>query len=422
MNSSKKDALYGLIDSMAYRGSIAALSLLLAAVASFETLGFYATITLVLGLYQAIFEGLIRQVSGRFFISDVSANEIKRIALAGSLLFSLILPVVIIGYGIRHSISLELVLSAIPLTLAPIALALSTFEQRVAQTQQRWKLLATARLRTLTPVFLICAAGTFFTGDLLFPSLLLPISETLLFLILRAKRVSFSLTDELNFERPRDNREIGGMLFFQLTSWINTQADRVVLALLASSRTLGIYTLASSIAKVPTEMVTFGLLSRQRALLANNSSAVERNAITSRRVILHVMATFAMYLVTICISLLLILFWPKFEEVARIIPLLATPTFISSTAAVVWVSSINDIGAKGKTKIQVVNTVLAGLGAGVAAFDLVLGCSLIALREMMSGSWILYRWKDLYDTRKLFWVYLSTLIAILVAFFVVTIV
>jgi hypothetical protein len=400
------------IDSIISRGSIAALSLLLAAVASLETLGFYATVTLVLGLYQAVFEGLIRNISGRFFLFSSTSRELKKIGLAGSFIFSFLVGLVIVESGLRHEVSPVLIASAIPICVTPVLISLSSFQQRAAQTKNAWSKIVRARLLSTLPIFVFCMVGTYLTANLFFPALFIPLTELVMLILLRANRAEHMEPKAQERETLRGKREIGGMILFQASSWLKSQADRVVMAISASAQIMGIYFIAASIARVPTEMLTYGLLSQQRALLANEPRAEHRKLITDSRLRLHFWAALLTYSVSILGSVLLYSYSQKFVIVATVIPILASPTFLSSASAVIWASSINDEGSMGKNRSQIWNTLIVGLMALIASRDIILGCLLLSIREIFNGLWITYKWRYLYSRSRIILPLASTIAAL----------
>jgi O-antigen/teichoic acid export membrane protein len=388
--------LFSVAERIASRGSAAVITLLLALASSPEAVGQYATVILSITIYQALTDGVIRQIgveawnyrNGRQFLRRSSRIS----GLLGTFIVSGFLLVVCLP-----NFSWTLMLHLLPLVFVPLVssgyLELLTRAQR---TGDGWKRIAKAQmwgslLSVLVAVPLLPVWGV---GAAAIQVLL----AELCFLVLIHLRPTTVPRTELRI--PLWRRYYWPTAFSSVLGWSQSQLERLVLVVLASPGTLGIYSLAVAIARSASDAITAGLVNATRAQISAAVDEHQREIQLRRGLFAGMSIALAMQ---VMISLVSVFVLPRFLEEhwsdsIKLAPLFACTGVI---AAIVWVTSAYII-ACGKASmliyaqgIGVVLSVVCGLVLNVSLFagayacivrDLIGLClRLILIRRSLKG-------------------------------------
>lgn len=395
MDNPRFNTIAALADSIIYRFGVAIVSLGLGALASPALYGFFASLLIPIGFFQACVEGLIRGSSTKLFSSESSSrlllNFCRKAAWAASpllILYSLYLTIK------SQYTWLEFALIS-PLLLTPLVVVNSAWIQRVLQISQKWRLIASRRVAITAVTLPSCLMAIFGTNSLLAAALFMPLTEFLIYLSLRSKLPppSEGLPVESSFITVR--REMGEFIPFQARFWMITQSDRLVVGLLASAHLSGLYLLASAIARLPGEITTGTLNAILRNKLRVGLSEVDKDLLSIKTVrTLRLLNSIALVSGFLLASAALARVNPELEKIAYLVPLLMSPIFLKDVASVVWTRSIFENGVAGKGKTQTLSILLTLACGVVASQNLIVGAIVIALREILTSTWILWRWRN----------------------------
>lgn len=395
MSSNKADSLASIIDAGMYRFGVAAISLILGIIAAPEEFGLFASILIPVGLFQACFEGLVRGSSSRLFTNFSTRRTIKAISSKGSLVG---IPVVL-AFALfqiwRQGLDLSTLLLVLPLVFAPYLTTWSSMAQRLIQLQGDWVLLAKVRSLVTLMVLAPCLWALFFTKSILVASVFLPLTEVLIMVLLR-RHITHFLPDKLvHTELIELRREIGDYIPFQLRYWLLTQSDRLVVSLIAPAQVVGVYLISVALSRLPFEVSSSSL----NAVLRNKLSSGQDESLKSKlsnqtNLNLQIFNILSYIVVGFFVFQLLPGLNPELSDVPYLVMVLMSSVFMKSASSVVWTRSIFEHGTFGKSSTQAL-AVLGAAAAGLfATQDLFFGCLAIAIREILTSGWILWKWKN----------------------------
>ena len=395
MNSKRLQTVPALIDSVLYRFGVATIALALGALATPTEYGFFAAMLLPIGFFQACVEGAIRGSSSKLFDTESSRQFVLNFSRKAAILAT---PV-IVTYGVvltlKNQFSLSTLLMVSPLFLTPLITVYSAWVQRLVQLEGKWSKLASVRV-LVTSITLPCSLlSLFFTDSLLAAALFLPVTELALFFSLRSGLNSTEMAVAADKNLVSARREIGEFIPFQARFWMINQADRLIVGILGSPHVVGLYLLASAIARLPVEITTGTLNTIFRNKLRSGTSNSERLALSRRIALqLRLLNTMAIILSTLLVGLFLSKINQDLNAIVYVVPLLMSPIFLRDAASIAWTSSIHDHGVRGKSKTQlfsILTTITTGV---IVSQNFVLGSIAVATREILTSCWILWRWRS----------------------------
>jgi O-antigen/teichoic acid export membrane protein len=395
ISSKKADSLASIIDAGMYRFGVAAVSLILGIIAAPEEFGLFASILIPVGLFQACFEGLVRGSSSRLFTNFFTRGTMNAISSKGALVG---IPAVL-GFALfqiwRLGLDLSTLLLVLPLVFAPYLTTLSSMTQRLIQLQGDWVLLAKVRSLVTFVVLVPCLFALFFTKSILVASVFLPLTEVLILVLLNKHVHALSPDNLVHTELIGLRREVGDFIPFQVRFWLLTQSDRLVVSLIAPAQIVGIYLISVALSRLPFEVSSSSL----NAVLRNKLSADQDDSLKSKlsnqtNLNLQIFNILSLIVVGFFVFQLLPSLNPELSDVPYLVMVLMSSVFMKSASSVVWTRSIFEHGTFGKSSTQGLAILGAAAAGLLATQDLFLGCLAIAIREILTSGWILWKWKN----------------------------
>jgi hypothetical protein len=369
-----------------------------------ELFGFYSSILLILGLFQGLFEGLIRNSSSRLAKDPVIFTLIETLSRKFSYIGSVALACFATFQYFRMEVGAFALLEVLPLLLAPYVLVKSSKIQRQFQLEGRWGELLVSRIIGSLVALVVFLIAMNQSVSLFWAALFLPISEMIVFLLLRTKTKRELIANDsraINSALIPARREIGSFLAFQSLTWVQSQTDRFLVSLFASPVSVGLFFMTSALSRLPSEISIGSLTSLLRNQLSPDLQLDARQRLTvdcgQRLLVLNLF----IYIVGGSLSILFIeKLNPDFAMVPLLVLVLSASIFARGTASTLWTRAIFETGTSGTRKTQVSSIALTVIGGGIVCLNLAWGVAFLVLREIATAMWILWKWKN-FSTRSL---------------------
>jgi hypothetical protein len=295
-------------------------------------------------------------------------------------------------------------LEVLPLLLAPYVLVKSSKIQRQFQLEGRWGELLVSRIIGSLVALVVFLIAMNQSVSLFWAALFLPISEMIVFLLLRTKTKRELIANDsraINSALIPARREIGSFLAFQSLTWVQSQTDRFLVSLFASPVSVGLFFMTSALSRLPSEISIGSLTSLLRNQLSPDLQLDARQRLTvdcgQRLLVLNLF----IYIVGGSLSILFIeKLNPDFAMVPLLVLVLSASIFARGTASTLWTRAIFETGTSGTRKTQVSSIALTVIGGGIVCLNLAWGVAFLVLREIATAMWILWKWKN-FSTRSL---------------------
>lgn len=381
-----KDQLAAFIERALPRGFSAMLILLLAVLTNPTVVGTYAYVTLLYTAIQAGTELAARQVLLRVATERRSGAHFWRYyraivpPVACLLLLSLIVVLKLLGVVNAWWDALGL----IPIAFAPAMTTAGLPAVGSLQVAGKWATIARAQMLGSLAGASIAIPLLVLTRSALGPASQVLVSEALVTLwCVRAAR-------RLDQPRPRSGlgqRSIGAdmmsMSAYTLASWLQGQAERVLLGILAGPAVLGTYSTASAIARAPGDALAASTANVVRAEIANLRDPEDVRHRAQHILIKAMLLAGGGFAASLLLSLVLRpIMGSAWSTALGLVPILAISAFPSVLA---WSAAVMQLKA-GKSWqtlcAPLVGTMMALLIAYAAGRSLILAGFLVVLRDL----------------------------------------
>ncbi|MDY0911231.1 lipopolysaccharide biosynthesis protein [Rathayibacter festucae] len=370
------------LERLVSRGTSAVVGLVVAVVVSPAEAGVSATAFLALTLLQEVGENTVRQLGVDLWRRDGGAALVRRsavlIACGGAAVMAAVIGTLLATSAASPAQALALLpfVAVAALQGASIpAVTRAQFDGRwaaISRSQAVGSLVSVVVCVPLAPVIGIAAA-----------SLQTCVTEGILLLLLR--RTGTAPVPDLP-RRPVLRDHVLPSMQSNLFGWLQGQTERVLVAVLAGATTLGLYSIASQIARAVTDAVVLGLTNVLRSRLATAGTEAERRAVL-RSILSQAMgAALVVQATMIALDLLVLgrILDASWHPALLIVPVLA----ISSVPlACIWCASSYLI-VQGRAGVLLPwHGIGVGLGVGVGvalAHDLLLGACAAVARDAVA--------------------------------------
>jgi len=414
-------SLPALLDSSLYRFSVSLVSLYIGFLVTPDLYGFYSSILLPLGLFQGLFEGLLRNTSSRL-ASDTSIQGLmQKIVRKAAYFWFFVLSLFTLFQSIRMGIGSVELLSVAPILITPFILTKSAAIQRQFQLDNKWWLIFRARSIGSSVCLGICLLGLYATRSLFWAALFLPVSEIVIYLMLNKKikrEPNYPAIQVFKTKILEARREIGSFLIFQGFFWVQSSVDRLIVSLFASASNTGLFFFSTAISRLPSEISigTMNTLLRNGLHEKQEEDQKNRLTIASARKLLLLNS-----LIFLLVSGLAVYLIPKLNthlsKTSLLILILSCSAFFRGTSSTLWTRSIFERGAEGTRVTQLSSILFTAIGGLVCCFDLFAGVTFMAFREIATSIWVLWNWRYFGSTRLFIETALVTSAAILITLF-----
>lgn len=323
-----------MLERVASRGSAALLMLLLALISDPVAVGQYAAVILSITIYQALADGVIRQIGVEAWNYRNGRKFLRQCArFSGALGTFIVLCALVLV--VAPSFSWPLFLKLLPLVFVPsvssLYLELLTRSQKSAE---GWRLIAKSQMwASLISIALAVPLISFW--DIGAAALQLLVSDVV-FLILIHHRPVAAPRSEIRSALWR--RFYLPTALSSILGWSQSQLERLILVLLSSPGPLGVYSLSVAIARSASDAITSGLVNAIRSQISAESETDSREWQLRRGLVAGMTIALAMqiFISLVCIYVLPLFLEDHWAEAIRVAPVFAcTGVF----AAVIWVTS-----------------------------------------------------------------------------------
>lgn len=344
-----------MLERILSRGASAVMTLLLALFTGPEMVGKYATVILAMTAYQALADGVIRQVgveawnyrNGEAFILKSSYFS----ALIGfCFIFAACLMVS------AWSLLSPMFLMVLPLVFVPIVTSLYLPSLTKAQrTPAGWKSIAKSQSIAAISSVVVAAPLLPIIGIGASASQVLLAEAVFLFVIRSQKYASPSGSNSAQLWR----KYYFPTAVSSVLGWGQSQLERLVLVVFASSASVGVYSLAVSLARSASDAVTAGLVNAVRSQISTSGTRAERKFHLGRGIVVGLRISLVMQLgiTLVCVLVLPKILNPSWKPALAVAPVFAATGVL---AAVVWVASAYIISSGRSSRL------LIAQGVGIA--------------------------------------------------------
>lgn len=249
-----RSLIWSLIERVFPRLASALLMVLLAQFVTPVVVGLYAWPMLVLTFYYSALDGAIRQVVVPSFGNKNSYDFLLRYRRWASLLGALAMVTTLLVLWVVFPTSLHAQVAAlVPLIAVPVANSYAVIPLGFLQRSDRWRSLANLQLVVAALSLVVSLPVLFLTKSLLGASLQVLLAELLFALLAqRAARRSGMLKHLQTIGAGGTlSREFRHASWFFILGWMQGQADRILLGVVAGTAALGSYNLAMAVARNP---------------------------------------------------------------------------------------------------------------------------------------------------------------------------
>ncbi len=364
---------WSVLEKMLQRGLTVVMSLLMAYLLSPREVGVYGVAIALLTLVQMLGDISLRQVGSIFSrngkVPFVVRRAIWATAAASSVTAAGLLTVEADVLGAGHFLEI------IPLCLVPVASAVGTDSYIQTQLRHEFRRQAIVQVMATSVSLTITLPILFASRSLVAASIQFLLSEGLFSVVLRrrATRV-ISLQKDESLDAGAFKRVWLPNSAMNLLAWGQSQLDRVLMLVVASASTVGLYGLAVSLTRTISDVLLLSIANIARPLLGATDDTLLRNARfnTIIRIVAFTTAFASVALCTVVGPLASRLLGGEWERATEIIPILAMAIPI---AGFNWVAQSLML-VEGKIARNIVPSVLG-----------VLLCVVVALAGRYSLSW-----------------------------------
>lgn len=422
-NSARNRSVWGLIwsgvDGLVRRGASSVLALLLAVVADPGKVGFYSACFIVLTLYQGWFEGPVRQASQRLFRDPEGRSYLHSLVRRGGVIGAIVIIVGVLGIGIYFGSPASDLTPMIFISLVPLLSSASMMRIIVVQRQGQWGRLANYRLIASLSALLLAVPTLLLTGSLWAVPIQAVVAEAIPLLLLRRVLVTRTEIEVPSTASKESRSHVWQSVGPQIFGWIRVQTDRVILIVLGAASTLGVYSMALSVARVPLEAAMQGFVNHLRTELATNPYEAEHG----RRVLYSfhkrsylVSISYMAIVVLLGIPLLKLFLSKEWHAIYPAISVLA----VSAIPLVHSTGLMNTLIHFGRHKkiypTQTIGIILAVVGGVVLSWDLYVGAWIFVLREAVVAVALTFVGRDFVTRRGLALLIAYVLAGVLISF------
>ncbi|MCJ1705368.1 oligosaccharide flippase family protein [Rathayibacter sp. VKM Ac-2926] len=370
------------LERLVSRGTSAVVGLVVAVHVSPAEAGVYAMAFLALSLLQEIGENTVRPLGVAMWRREGGARQLRRAAAVVSVGGATAMAGAI---GLLWALSAASPAQAVALLPFVVVAALHGAILPAltrAQFDGRWASIARGQALGSIASIVVCvplapvlgiAAGSLQTG----------VTEGILLLLL-SRRGTLPAPDLPR--RPMLRDYVIPTLQSNVFGWLQGQSERIVLSALGEATTLGLYSIASQIARAVSDAVVLGLANVLRARLANSRTDEERRAVLRSVVMQAAVGALVVQTTMVALDLLVLgrVLDSSWHPALLIVPILSVS---SAPIACLWCASSYLI-VQGRASVLVpwhwIGVALS-VGAGFAvAADLLAGACAAVLRDAVA--------------------------------------
>lgn len=370
------------LERLVSRGTSAVVGLVVAVHVSPAEAGVYATAFLALSLVQEVGENTVRQLGVGLWRMDGGADLVRRSAVLISCCGAAVMAVAVGTLLATSAASPIQALALVPFVAVAALQGASIPALTRAQYDGRWASISRYQAIGSIASVLVCVPLAPVIG-IAAGSLQTCTTEGILLLLLLRTR-SAPVPDQPR--RPVLRDYVLPTAQSNLFGWLQGQSERIIITALAGAATLGLYSIASQVARAVADAVVLGLTNVLRSRLATASTETERRA--ALRSILSQAMGAALVVQTTMVGFDVLalgrLLGPAWHPALLIVPVLSAS---SVPLACVWCAS-SFLIVEGRASVMLPwHWVGLGLGLGVGAglaHDLLLGACSAVVRDVVA--------------------------------------
>ncbi|QHC59315.1 oligosaccharide flippase family protein [Rathayibacter sp. VKM Ac-2760] len=370
------------LERLVSRGASAVVGLVVAVAVSPAEAGVYAMASLALTLLQEVGENTMRQLGVAMWRRDGGAELVRRSAVLISCGGAAVMAAVVGTLLATSAASPAQTLALLPFVAVAALQGASIPALTRAQYDGRWASISRSQAVGSVVSVVVCVPLAPVVG-IAAGSLQTCITEGILLLLLR--RTGTTPVPDLP-RRPVLRDLVLPSVQSNFFGWLQGQTERILVTVLAGATTLGLYSIASQVARAVTDAVVLGLTNVLRSRLATAGTEAERCAVLRSILSQAIGAALTVETTMVAIDLLVLgrILEPSWHPALLIVPVLA----ISSVPlACTWcVSSFLIVQGRAGVLLPW-HWVGVGLGIGVGvtlAQDLLLGASSAVARDAVA--------------------------------------
>lgn len=384
-----KSLVWAFLERVLPRAASAVIMLGLAAFLTPEIVGIYALGILVMTLYQAASDTAIRQIAVSAVATVDGRTFLRRYVSVSSVAgFIFVAGGLVVVYALTPADVRGQVYYLTPLIAVPALMAARVSAVAQIQIAARWRSLATFQLVATAASFAVSVPVLLLTRSLLASALQIVVTE-LSFTVLTIV-ASRSIPPAGSSDDERDlplGREYLHLATYSVLGWFQSQTDRVLMGPVAGSTTLGLFSVATSVARSGGDAVSTSTANVLRPeLLANRQYGPKEIGQRADHVLGKAVWVSAAATVLTLIGIELVLRpilssqWDDALDAARIISLTIIPTLFSWSMTVVLIAAAR---TKWAAPIKSLGIPMAIPIAFVAGHSLLWAGVLVVLREVV---------------------------------------
>jgi O-antigen/teichoic acid export membrane protein len=373
--------LLSVFERIASRGSAALITLLLAITTDPQAVGQYATMILSITIYQALTDGVIRQIGVEAWNFRNGKSFLRRCSLISGILGSIFVAGFLLIVCLP-SFSWSLVLRLLPLVFVPLVSSLYLeLLTRAQRSDQGWQLIAKSQLWAAV-ISVVVAVPLLPSLGIGAAALQVLIAEIVFLVMIQLRPTPVPRTEgRLSLWR----RYFLPTAISSVLGWSQSQLERLVLVVLSTPATLGTYSLSVAIARTASDAITSGLVNATRSHISTASEDTERVRQLRRGMLAGMSIALGMQTV---VSLACVFVLPNFLDDHWTVSIGVATLFACTgvMAAVVWLSSayIITTGRAGSLIYAQVTGVVLSVACGIALnASLILGAAICILRDFV---------------------------------------
>jgi O-antigen/teichoic acid export membrane protein len=388
--SHSRNLIFSFLERIFPRAASAIIMLVLATFVAPNVVGVYAWAVLGLTLFQSVTDSAVRQMAVLAIKSKSGLRFLTRYALWSSILGVLFLSGVILVLRIFLPVEVrEQAILLLPLLLIPPIDAVRVRHVAYLQTNNKWARLASAQLMAAVVSFGVSLPVLFVTRSLLASALQLVLTELWFTLqaIYAARRTGFKLNSDGQQEGQSPSTEYLHIALYSLLGWLQGQSDRILLAGLAGTAKLGLYSFSWSLSRSAGDAVSNATANVLRpALIGHEISEPASIRRRTDQILLRAVAISAGVIVItslvaeLVIKRILSSAWDEAINAVPVMSLSMIPTLIAWSLTVVLIARKR---LKWAAPIKAVGVVLAVPVAFAAVQSIELASWIVVLREVI---------------------------------------
>jgi len=400
------------LDGLAQRAASSVMTLVLAALTDPSAVGTYTTVVIVLSLYQVGFDLPLRQASFRA-LGTVDGDEVvRRILLRGSYLATVLLCGLLTVFVTSGKMQAGAGASMLPLCAVPLASALGALSVVALQKSGQWRAVAVIRLSSLLLSLAVTVPLVAATRNLAFAAIQLPLAELIVSMLSRWRSVGRSpLSGSSGGPIQRLVWQNG---IYQAIGWFRVQVDRLVLIVVGSATSLGLYSLAFAASRLLLEAPLGTMLNVLRSDLARSAYddiSVGREITQHFSIRLQMMGVgLCAVVVVIAWPVLALLLAPEWDDALDLVPILIISVF-STVQSWTLGTAASHFGFVSRGYASQAAGIVLGVVVGVLLFwNLQAGCWMFVAREIVVAAIASASYRQLVMSRALIWWAVPTLL------------